>query len=254
MYPIFLSASVIFSSMFLLFLFSRVLKNNSIVDIFWGLGFCLVAIFSLLYYKNFSLEIFIFNAAILFWGIRLALHIFIKNKGKAEDFRYANWRKEWGSSEPWRAFIQIYFLQGFILLIMSAFIVFSNSKSILETGYKLVFILGIIVFLIGFLMETIADFQKSVFKKANPSGLMKTGLWAYSRHPNYFGEVVLWFGLFLMSTPFGFWYLGLLSFLIIYYLVRFVSGVPMLEKSKNNNKEYQAYAAEVPVFFPIKFK
>jgi steroid 5-alpha reductase family enzyme len=239
--------------MILLYLLSRFIKNNSIVDIFWGIGFALVAIFSLFFYKNFSPLKIIFNVAILLWGARLALHIFIKNKGKAEDFRYANWRKEWGKTEPLRALLQIYFLQGAIMFVKSMFIVLSNSSStfLIETDW--IFVLGSVVFLVGFLIEAIADYQKSVFKKSNPAGLMKTGLWAYSRHPNYFGEVVLWFGLFLMSVPFGYWYLGLLSFLIIFYLIRFVSGVPMLEKSKKENAEYQIYSKEVPVFFPYKF-
>lgn len=232
-----------------LFLLSRFIRNNSIVDVFWGLGFTLVALTSLIYYNELSWQKIIFNSMIALWGIRLALHIFIKNLGKPEDFRYAAWRKEWGKTEPVRAFFQVYLLQGSIMFAISAFIVFSNTANIkIDSG--LIFIIGSIIFIVGFLTESIADYQKSVFKKTNPTALMREGLWAYSRHPNYFGEVVVWLGLFIASIPFGFWYLGLISFLITFYLLRFLSGVPMLEKSKEKNDEYQQYAKEVPVFFP----
>lgn len=235
-----------------LYLVSRFKKDNSIVDIFWGLGFAIVAVFSFIKFSDFWLIKAIFNAMIVLWGVRLALHIFIKNKGKPEDFRYKKWREEWGKTEPIRAFFQVYLLQALFMFVMSLVIIHVNQSKTFVFHHNYFLIAGATIFIVGFLIETIADYQKSVFKKKYPSGkIMKSGLWKYSRHPNYFGEVVVWLGIFIYSISFGsFWY-GLLTFSIIFYLIRFVSGVPMLEKAKKDNEAYQQYAKETPLFFPF---
>jgi steroid 5-alpha reductase family enzyme len=252
MHPLLLSYTTILVCVCLLYVLSRFIKNNAIVDIFWGPGFGLVALVSFFYYMPLSSAHLIFLAMILAWAIRLGAHIYIKNKGKGEDFRYAKWRQEWGAQEPVRALLQIYLLQGSIMFVMSMVIVFIFSKSQNDVAFRWLHLMGILIFTVGFLMETIADKQKSDFKKLNPTGkIMQSGIWKYSRHPNYVGEVILWFGLFIYSIPSGYGYLGLLSFAIIFYLIRFVSGVPMLEKAKENNAEYQAYAQKTPIFFPF---
>jgi steroid 5-alpha reductase family enzyme len=252
MHPLILSYSTILVCVCLLYVLSRFIKNNAIVDIFWGPGFGLVALVAFFYYMPLSSAHLIFLAMILAWAIRLGTHIYIKNKGKGEDFRYAKWRQEWGAQEPIRALLYVYLLQGSIMFAMSMFIVyiFSGKKDIPD--FNLIHLLGAGIFIVGFLTEAIADKQKSDFKKLHPTGkIMQSGIWKYSRHPNYVGEVILWFGLFIYSIPFGYGYLGLLSFAIIFYLIRFVSGVPMLEKAKENNAEYRAYAQKTPIFFPF---
>jgi steroid 5-alpha reductase family enzyme len=246
------SALIIAGFMLILYLISRIIKNNSIVDVFWGIGFSVVAAFHLLISDGFYWQILLFNCLVIAWGTRLALHIFIRNKGKGEDFRYAAWRKEWGKSEPLRAFLQIYLLQGSIMYVMSLMIIQVNlSEPPFSSIQYILIAAGIVVFLLGFATESIADYQKFVFKQKLPQGIMTSGLWKYSRHPNYLGEVVLWFGLLLYSTGTGNGWWGLLSFLIIFLLIRYVSGVPMLEKAKKGNPKYQRYAEKTPVFFPF---
>jgi len=113
--------------------------------------------------------------------------------------------------------------------------------------------MGAFVFLFGFLFETVADFQLKRFVKdpANRGRLMTSGLWAWSRHPNYFGEAVLWWGLFLVSVDSSNGWLALLSPVTITVLVRWVSGVPLLEKKWAGRPDFEEYKKRVPVFLPF---
>ena len=248
-----------FISMFAVLLFvnsayilSRVLKRNDLMDIFWGLGFAMLAILNLVLTDYFPIWKIAMTVLILLWAIRLALHIYIKNKGKSEDFRYQNWRKSWGKTEWWRSYLQIYLLQGFFMFIIALPIISVLSKhyilgSFPENRFALY---PFIIAAIGLLIETIADYQKSKFKKSSPSGLMKEGLWKFSRHPNYFGEAVFWWGIAgftILTYPI----FGFISALTITLLLRFVSGVPMLEKAKEGNVAYEQYKKETPVFVPF---
>lgn len=234
------------------YLLSRILKRNDIMDILWGLGFAMLAILNLILtdqLTNYKIALF---GLIVLWALRLSLHIFIKNKGKEEDFRYQNMRKNWGQSEWWRSYLQIYLLQGFFMLLIALPIIdvlgfAGDSSSFPRDSF---FLLPTFIALIGLGIEGIADFQKSIFKKSNPHGLMKTGLWKYSRHPNYFGEAVFWWGIALFTIiqhPI----LGLISAVTITLLLRYVSGVPMLEKAKEGNAAYEQYKKETPVFVPF---
>ena len=248
MNPLIISAICIFGMMSLLYLTSRFTKDNSIVDIFWGFGFVLVAVV-LFTVSPYSLINLILLIMIVLWGARLSLHLANRNLGKPEDFRYAEWRREWGSTEIWRAFLQVYLLQGSIMFVMTISIVLVLANNA-NQDLSWIHIVGIVIFGVGFLVETIADYQKSAFKKHSPSKLMKDGLWSISRHPNYFGEVMLWWGIGIYCMASGYFISGLISALVINLLIRFVSGVPMLEKSKVGNKEYEQYAKDTPVFIP----
>ncbi len=246
------SAGVILIYISSIYLVSRILKRNDIIDIFWGPGFLLVASVLMLqtdYRPNYK---WIILALIAAWAIRLSLHILIKSKGKPEDFRYQKWRTEWGKTEWWRSYLQVYLLQGLFMFVIALPII-----SVLKIVYLLgsfpidsVLLFPTSITILGLIIESVADAQKSKFKKSNPSGLMKEGLWKYSRHPNYFGEAVFWWGIAgftVLSYPI----LGLISALTISILLRYVSGVPMLEKAKEGNKAYDQYKKETPVFIPF---
>jgi len=243
------SSLLIISYMSIIFIIALLLKNNSIVDIAWGLGFMIISGFGLLKIENFSLSIILINSLIWIWGLRLTVHIYFRNRGKCEDFRYNNWRKTW-TNFYLRSFLQIFMLQGLILLIVSMPIIRLNTY---ETyNIEFIQIIGILIFIIGFKFEAIADYQLLRFKKDenNKGKLIKKGLWKYSRHPNYFGEALLWWGIsisaidnfnsfFIFSSP-----------ILISFLLLFVSGVPMLEKKLKSNPEFLDYASKTPVFFP----
>lgn len=239
---------VIFISANIGFAVSLIKKRNDVADIFWGIGFIAVAWTSFIFAQSFNLRGLIVNLLVTIWGLRLALHIGLRNRGKGEDFRYKAWREQWGNTFYWRSYLQVFILQGFFLFLISLPIIFVNTRF---AEFNVFDVLGLIIWSIGFLFEAIGDYQLLQFTKnpANKGKIIQTGLWKYTRHPNYFGEVVLWWGIFCFALPSGFW--TILSPLTISFLILYVSGIPMLEKKYENNPEFAAYKKRTSAFFPM---
>jgi steroid 5-alpha reductase family enzyme len=236
---------VVLSFMVLMFIIGLVRKNNGIVDIGWGIGFIVIALFTLVKNGNYTLFQIIGTILVIIWGLRLSLHIYARNKDKPEDFRYANWRKQWGKWVNLRAFFQVYLLQGLLMLFIAIPIILINSYSYSRFG--IISIIGLLIWFFGFIFESLGDYQLKEHLKKSKS-IMRTGLWKYTRHPNYFGESVQWWGLGLMAISIAWW--SLISPIIITFLLLKISGVPMLEKKWDNNKEYQEYKKHTNPFFP----
>jgi len=230
------------------YVLSIIYKRNDIADIAWGTGFILMAISSAILNSSFGFVNIITIILVSIWGIRLAIHIYKRNKNKKEDFRYLQWRKEWGKWFVIRSYLQVFILQGFLLYIISIPILLIN-QSYLESS-KFLF-LGVIVWFIGFLFESISDSQlkKFISNPNNKGKILKTGLWKYSRHPNYFGEVVQWWGIWVLSLSIG--VIGIISPVTITLLILFVSGVPLLEKKYKDNTEFEEYKKVTSVFIPF---
>lgn len=249
--------SLFFSSIFFVFVYvtlwffySLVKKRNDIADIAWGLGYIGLCVFYF-FTGDASLREMLMYGLILIWGIRLSLHIYFRNRGKEEDFRYLQWRNDWGKWFYLRSYFQIYLLQGFLLLLIMTPVMITSVYPQQEVTW-LDFI-GMVVWSIGFFFEAVGDWQLSRFIKnpKNKGKVMMEGLWKYTRHPNYFGEVTLWWGIGLMAlnSPFGFY--GLLGPIVITVLILFVSGIPMLEKKYADRQNYQEYKKKTSVFFPF---
>ncbi|MCX6276746.1 MAG: DUF1295 domain-containing protein [Bacteroidetes bacterium] len=244
---------VVILFMTLVFIIALTRKDNSIVDIFWGFGFIFIAFYTLVQSGEIDLRKTIVNILVLLWGLRLSIHIMIRNRGRGEDFRYKLWRNTWRFFYL-RSYLQIFLLQGFLMLIISTpvwFINFSRGGALGVWDS-----LGLILFGVGFMIEALSDYQLSEFKR-NPSNkgkIISTGLWSASRHPNYFGEALLWWGLSLyaLSIPGG-WF-TLISPVVITLLLRFVSGIPLLEKKLNENPDWETYKKNTAPFVPfVKF-
>lgn len=236
--------------MTLLFVYAQIRKDNSIVDSFWGPGFCLVALITLLLSGNFTVRPLITTALVFIWGLRLGVYIYNRNKGKEEDFRYQDMRKRWGDHQVLGAYLQVFVLQGVLMYIISLSVQNINiySTSPLQwTDYT-----GIVLWLVGFYFEAVGDWQLKQFKSdpANKGRIMTSGLWSLTRHPNYFGEIVIWWGIFLLSLQAPYWYLSLAGTVVITFFLMRVSGVPMLEAKYKDNPEYQAYIRNTPALFP----
>ena len=225
-------------------------KNNGIVDVFWGLGFVLVAWLNYFLQKDNNVAQFIFNCLITLWGLRLSIFLAFRNVGKEEDFRYATWRREWGNNFYLRTFLQIHMLQGFFMFIIALPIVFINSAPFYDQRLLFLIIIGMLVMSCGIFIEGVADRQKQMFrrKEDNPKLFIANGLWKFSRHPNYFGEVLVWIGVFLISVPFGKWFFSIVSPLVITFLILKISGIPMLEKKYEDNELYQQYKKKTSSF------
>src|SRR6266404_4565892 len=215
-------------------LLSLVKKDASIVDTFWGLGFVLIA------------------ALTGVWGLRLAAHIFFRNKDKGEDFRYKAMRARHGKRFPVVSLYSVFAVQGLLMWVISLPLQIGETSR-LPARLTWLDWAGATIWLIGFGFESIGDLQLARFK-ANPKNkgkVMERGLWRYTRHPNYFGDALLWWGFFVIavSTPSGVW--TLISPLIMTALLMKVSGVALLEKTLMKTKPaYRDYVARTNAFFP----
>jgi steroid 5-alpha reductase family enzyme len=180
-----------------------------------------------------------------------AIHIHKRNKGKVEDYRYLAWRKEWGRWFFIRSYFQVYILQGALLFLVVLPVLLINKNSVSAFGF--LDIIGVAIWLFGFYFEAVGDAQLARFIKnsENKGKLMQSGLWAYTRHPNYFGEVTQWWGLWIvaLSAPNGLF--GIVGPLTITFLILKVSGIPMLEKKMALNPEFDNYQKRVSIFFPL---
>lgn len=232
------------------FTVSVVRKRNDVADVAWGLNFILLAWLSLFLFENLILRGFLVTSLVSLWGIRLAWHIGSRHSGKKEDYRYLAWREQWGKWFYLRSFIQIYFLQGLLALIVVLPVIIINLGS--DNKIYSIDFLGLIIWVAGFAIESLADRQLAVFLKnpANSGKIMRSGLWKYSRHPNYFGEVTQWWGIWLLaiSVPWGFWtFIGPLT---ISFLIIKVSGIPLLEKKMAENPDFEDYKNKTSMFVP----
>lgn len=244
------SAAVVFVHMALVFVVALFKKDNSIVDIAWGLGFILVTLLTFFLEKEFFVRHVLVTVLVLIWGIRLTVHIFIRNRGRGEDFRYAQWRREWGKLFVLRSFFQIFMLQGLMLLIIAYPVMLTNHSR--ETGLSYLDLAGVFLWVKGFFFEVGGDLQLSRFKKnpGNKGKIMSSGLWKYTRHPNYFGETVMWWGIFLIALSVKLGWTAIISPAIITFLLLRVSGVTMLEKKYFGNKDFEEYAGKTNAFIP----
>ncbi|MCA9379087.1 DUF1295 domain-containing protein [Candidatus Dojkabacteria bacterium] len=246
-----LSALTVLIYMTCLFFLANALEDNSIVDIGWGIGFILLAGVNLATSSQLSSRQLIISGLFLLWGLRLAVHVWMRNRGRGEDFRYKAWREKWQPYFAIKAYTRIFLLQGAMLLLIGSPVVlariFPGSADIMALD-----VAGGVVWLVGFFFETLGDYQLLAFKRnpAHKGKIMTSGLWKYTRHPNYFGEVTMWWGIFLITIAAGAGWWALISPVFITVLILFVSGVPMLEKKYAGNPEFADYKKRTSVFFP----
>lgn len=247
----FMSGLIIFILMTALWLFSLALKNSSIVDIFWGMGFVITFwIDRFLIPAETNGRILLLGGLVTVWGLRLSLHIFLRNHGQPEDFRYAKWREEAGASWWWRSFFKVFLLQGVILWIVVIPLIAAQTGS--GTPLNIFDFIGTGVWLIGFIFEAGGDWQLVRFKKdpAKKDKLLTTGLWSLTRHPNYFGDAAQWWGFYLIAFASGAWW-TFFSPLLMTLLLMKVSGVSMIERTLKESKPgYSEYIARTSSFFP----
>jgi steroid 5-alpha reductase family enzyme len=228
-------------------------RDNSLVDIAYGPLFVLSGWGAWLAADGMSHlhpRPLLLLALVSIWGVRLGLHIGLRHRGRGEDFRYRRFREEWGDTIIWRSLLQIYLLQGAVVLVIATPILLA----IADPGGRLgpVDGIGALLFAAGFLFEAVSDWQMTVFKRQtqNRGRLIRSGLWRYSRHPNYFGEALLWWGIFLIGLGAGSGWYGLVSPLTIAFLLLKVSGIPMLEAKYRDDPEFAAYKASTSAFIP----
>lgn len=252
MYPLLISALVIFAVVTIVFFIALLRRDNSVMDIAYGLVFIMVALV-LFFISDFSYTVLVTTLLVVMWGVRLSGRIYIKNRGKQEDRRYANWREEWNKKGHTyfiiRSYLQIFLLQGLIIWLVSLPVVFANTTS---SSWGILTTLGLGLWVGGFLFESVADYQLDRFLKNphNRGEIMTHGLFRYSRRPNYFGESLMWWGLALIVFSNPTQWVVFISPLTITYIVVFVTG-PLTEKLWDGNEAYQMYKKRTSYFIPL---
>jgi steroid 5-alpha reductase family enzyme len=250
---IFLQSFVlIMSLMTILWIVSVFVRNVSIVDLFWGLGFVMTASFYFIKTDGFIIRKTILLILVAIWGIRLSAYLAWRNIGKGEDFRYRQFRMQYGENRYWWiSFFQTFLLQGILMWLISLPLLGAqyygqnNTPGILD-------LVGIFLWITGFIFESIGDLQLASFKAnpANKGKVMDKGLWKYTRHPNYFGDSAVWWGYAFLCLAAG-GYIPVIGSVLMTALIIKVSGVALLEKSLKEQKPgYREYAEKTSAFLP----
>lgn len=227
------------------------LRDASIVDPFWGTGFAIVAMVALGLNQPATNRGLILGMLTVVWGLRLSAYLLWRNWGHGEDRRYQAMRANQGDRFWWASLFTVFWLQAALLWFVSLPIqVAAVAGDQRPLGW--LDAVGVALFLLGLGFESVGDWQLARFKRdpANRGRVMDRGLWRYTRHPNYFGDACVWWGLYLIAAAGGAWW-TILSPLAMTILLLKVSGVSLLEKTITERRpEYAAYQARTNAFFP----
>ena len=232
-------------------LLSVKLKDASIVDIVWGLGFVVVAWTVRLVADGNSGRGWLLTILTTLWGLRLAIYLFWRNHGKGEDYRYRSMRKHYGKRFAVVSLVTVFGLQGALMWVVSLPVQLGQVRSTPSLG--VLAIIGVVVWAIGLAFESIGDAQLVRFKADpdNSAKVMDTGLWRYTRHPNYFGDACVWWGLAIVAAESRLGLFGLIGAATMTLFLRRVSGVTLLERSLVKRREgYTEYVARTSPFVP----
>ncbi|WP_284390406.1 DUF1295 domain-containing protein [Algimonas ampicilliniresistens] len=275
-------AVIIFGSISVVWLISLLMRDASIIDIFWGFGFALVGVVCLYLASERatvspSAYVWLMGLMPILWGLRLTLYLAKRNLGHGEDGRYIAMRKRSGMTEmAWRmrALLTIYWGQGLLILIVSApvWIAIAMSRvqrdvplgdgaqltEALPTQIGLLAIIGALMWLVGVLFEAVGDAQLAAFLKRNADydgpyedkPVLDTGLWAWTRHPNYFGNALLWWGIFVAACQVPWGWVSIFGPIIMTLLLLRVSGRDLLERKLKKRPAYRDYVERTSSFIP----
>ena len=258
-YPVlFICLFIAFIIQWIVFIPSFYFSTERFYDLTGSITYMIVIVTALYHKSEFigsrsDLRSLLIAGFVIIWALRLGSFLFLRVLKDKEDRRFSEWKKNF------HQFLRVWTLQGlWVFLTSVAAVTAITSRKIIEPDLFLY--IGSFLWVFGFLFESIADYQKRKFRSENKNKFIQSGLWSVSRHPNYFGEIVLWFGIALIAFPtlVGSQYVSLISPLFVYLLLTRVSGVHILEKHADDTwgkkKDYKAYKEKTPVLFPKIFK
>ena len=235
----------------ILWCLSLVRRDASIVDIFWGGGFVLVAWVSFWASGQALPRPLLLTLMVSVWGLRLTGYLAWRNIGKQEDYRYAAMRDRHGKRFPVVSLFTVFGLQGLLMWIISLPIQVGISQG---QGWHMPVAIGVILWVAGLFFEAVGDHQLARFKAdpANRGHVMNRGLWRYTRHPNYFGDFLVWWSFYLVAAESGTWWWTIIGPLLMSFLLIRVSGVRLLESSlRSRVAGYEQYVHNTSAFFPL---
>ena len=250
---------VTFAYFITIFIIATIIKNNSIVDIGWGMGFVVGSWLSLLTTENPTTLSYVIVAFVTVWGLRLSIRLLKRNYGKPEDFRYAQWRKEWGNNVVLIAFFRVFMVQGIINFIVGsgAYALIKYNEFSFGLSHQVLVYAGLLIALTGLFFEVIGDEQLRKHIAKGTRSLLQSGLWSITRHPNYFGEILIWVGIYISAITLLFtnsvspiYYIALALSPIIMSTVLLKVSTPLLEKNMEKYDAWDEYTKKVPMIFP----
>jgi len=248
----FINYLAVLAMMLMGWIISLINRNVTIVDSLWGLGFVLIAWLTFAMTDGFAGRRLLITLLVTAWGLRLIIHLSIRNWGHGEDPRYATWRKKSGDRFWLISLFKVFILQSIFLWIIALALQWGQTAPQPATLTWLDYV-GVVLWSVGFFFEAVGDWQLARFKAdPNQKGkVMNTGLWAYSRHPNYFGETLIWWGIFfiVLTTSSGWW--TIISPLVITTVLLKMTGVTLMEKAIVNTRPgYREYIQTTNAFIP----
>ena len=235
----------------ILWIASLILRDSSIVDIFWGAGFVLANWLYFALSDGFAGRQWLLNILVTGWGLRLSFHILWRNWGKGEDYRYRQMREKAGDRWWWQSYLQVFVLQGFLMWIISIPLL-AGQYSPTPDRLTVLDWIAAGIWAIGFFFEAGGDAQMARFKAnpANKGKVLDRGVWRYTRHPNYFGDATQWWAYYLVAVAAGGWWTIFSPIIMTTFLLR-VSGVTLLEKNlKETKPQYREYIETTSAFIP----
>lgn len=246
-----INALLLLAYMTSFFLVAKLRKRLDTVDIAWGLGFVLIA------WSTFALHARMRNLVIAvlvsMWGLRLANHIYQRSKFKKSDPRYEELSSKWKGNFWLRAYVSVFLLQGLLIALVGLPIVMATGRKL--PGLEWLTYVGAVVWFIGFIIEMIADKQLGHYIRLEKRPkVLNTGLWRYSRHPNYFGELTQWWAIGIIALQASWGWIGLVGPAVLTILIVFVSGIPPIERRRAKDSAYRQYQKETSALIPLPSK
>jgi steroid 5-alpha reductase family enzyme len=245
------AASAIAALMLVTWVLSVLVRDASIVDPVWGAGFVLVAWVVRASVDGDPARQWLLVALTTVWGLRLAGYLAWRKRGGGEDFRYREMRERWGARFWWVSLGTVFVLQGVLMWVVSLPVQLGQVPD--DPGLGVLAGIGVAVWVVGMCVEVVGDAQLARFKAdpANHGAVMDRGLWRYTRHPNYFGDACVWWGLALVAAESGLGAVGIIGAVVMTVLLRRVSGVTLLERSLSRRRAgYDDYVARTSPFVP----
>ena len=234
----------------LAYIYAISVNRVDIVDSIWGLSFIAGLAGLQIIQPNYSAAVLIIDGLVSIWGLRLFWHIYRRFYNSShQDSRYtslmARWPKRWVKTQ---IFMKIFFTQTVLATLISLSIIAVHASN---PGISWALLAGVLIWCVGFIFEVIADKQlKDFLIKPNRPQLMTEGLWKYSRHPNYFGEITMWWGIATVALSTPVWWLGLFGASVITVLICLVSGIPPAEKQAAIKPGWEAYKSKTSALIP----
>lgn len=227
----------------------------TVMDVLWGLGFVVIATARIVALGGTDTVGWIIYGGVIVWALRLATHLHLRTKHRGEDPRYVRMREGWGDRWWWGSFVQVFLLQGIIMLAVAAPLrplLDASTRAALPEAVPMMAAAGVL-FTVGFVIEAVSDEHLRRFRaEAGPGQLLTTGLFALVRHPNHLGEAMVWWGLGLAALAMGGWSVWPVLFgpLLLNLLLRWVSGVRMSEVDLEARPGFAEWVATTPAMLP----